>query len=177
MVPEPELTATAVAAELLGVSAEAAAILEPEVPIAAAPTAPSTPAPSGSPSAEDLQRAATDALSRAPSQNSAADALDDAEWIIDGNELRIQTALSKTMLSMVINPEADKILRSAIRAAGAGALKLTLLPGTGANAGPQKPKAARTGSVQAKAMEHPIVQKAQELFGAEIRNVIDLRDN
>jgi len=26
-------------------------------------------------------------------------------------------------------------------------------------------------------MEHPIVQKAQTLFNAEIRNVIDLRDN
>ena len=29
----------------------------------------------------------------------------------------------------------------------------------------------------AKAMEHPIVQRAQTLFNAEIRSVIDLRDN
>jgi hypothetical protein len=28
----------------------------------------------------------------------------------------------------------------------------------------------------AKAMEHPVVQKAQRLFGAEIRKVIDLSE-
>ena len=32
-------------------------------------------------------------------------------------------------------------------------------------------------SAQARAMEHPIVQEAQRLFNAEIRNVIDLTPN
>jgi DNA polymerase-3 subunit gamma/tau len=41
----------------------------------------------------------------------------------------------------------------------------------------KKPKAVKTGSVQARALEHPIVQRAQTLFNAEIQSVIDLRDN
>jgi DNA polymerase-3 subunit gamma/tau len=41
----------------------------------------------------------------------------------------------------------------------------------------KKPRAAKSGSAQAKAMEHPIVQRAQTLFNAEIRSVIDLREN
>jgi DNA polymerase-3 subunit gamma/tau len=81
------------------------------------------------------------------------------------------------MLPMVINPEADKIVRAALRSAGASALKLILLPGVANTSAAKKSRPARTGSVQAKAMEHPVVQQAQRLFNAEIRNVIDLRDN
>lgn len=124
----------------------------------------------------ELQRVATEALANAKSQGSAADALADAEWIIEGSELRVQTELSKTMLPMVVNPEAEKIVRAALRDAGAGALKLVLLPGTAKTAAAKKPRAAKSGSAQAKAMEHPIVQQAQKLFDAEIRNVIDLRE-
>jgi DNA polymerase III subunit gamma/tau len=127
-------------------------------------------------SAEALQRAAVEALTNAKGQDSAADALDDAEWSVDGNEVRIQTGVSKTMLPMVVNPEAEKIVKAALRDAGAGTLKLVLLPGT-AGAAAKKPRAAKSGSAQAKALEHPVVQQAQKLFQAEIRTVIDLRDN
>jgi DNA polymerase-3 subunit gamma/tau len=96
---------------------------------------------------------------------------------VDSGEIRVQTALSKTMLPMVINPEADKVIRTALRTSGVGTLKLVLLTGNANTAAAKKPKAARTGSAQAKALEHPIVQQAQKLFNAEIRNVIDLRDN
>jgi DNA polymerase-3 subunit gamma/tau len=113
----------------------------------------------------------------AKSQGSAADALADAEWTIEAGEIRVQTELSKTMLPMVINPEADKIVRAAIRTAGSGSLKLVLLPGAANASAEKKTRQARTGSAQAKAMEHPVVQQAQRLFNAEIRNVIDLRDN
>ena len=115
---------------------------------------------------------------QAKNQDTPADALDDAEWTVTDGEVRVQTDLSKTMLPMVINIEAEKLVKSALRDAGAGALKLVLLPGT-KNAAPpaKKPRAAKSGSAQAKAMEHPIVQRAQTLFNAEIRSVIDLRDN
>ncbi|MCL2659754.1 MAG: DNA polymerase III subunit gamma/tau, partial [Acidobacteriaceae bacterium] len=132
---------------------------------AAVPTAPK--------SAEELQSIARGALSSATSQGSAADAMADATWSLENGELRVQTTLSQTMLSVVINPEADKIVRSALRAAGAGELKLVLLPGAETSA-PKKQKIVRTGSVQAKALEHPIVQQAQKLFDAEINQVIDL---
>ncbi|WP_183760596.1 DNA polymerase III subunit gamma/tau [Tunturibacter empetritectus] len=128
-------------------------------------------------SAEELQRVAVDALSAAKNQATPADALADAEWSVTENEIRVQTELSKTMLPMVINAEAEKLTRAALRDAGAGALKLVLLPGVKSAASAKKPRAAKSGSVQAKALEHPIVQRAQTLFNAEVRNVIDLRDN
>ena len=65
----------------------------------------------------------------------------------------------------------------ALRDVGAGALKLVLLPGVKTAASTKKPRAAKSGSAQAKAMDHPIVQRAQTLFNAEIRTVIDLREN
>ncbi|WP_035350510.1 DNA polymerase III subunit gamma/tau [Edaphobacter aggregans] len=169
--PVAEITPVEVAADLLGLGAVPVAAVEPEA--APAPAAVMTSAPS----AEDLQRAATDALMNAKSQSSAADALADAEWTIEGGEIRVQTELSKTMLSVVVNPEADKIVRAALRNSGAGSLKLVLLPGTANSSAAKKPKPARSGSAQARAMEHPVVQQAQRLFNAEIRNVIDLRDN
>jgi DNA polymerase III subunit gamma/tau len=133
--------------------------------------------PSSPYSAEELQRVAVDALSAAKNQDTPADALADAEWTVMDGEIRVQTELSKTMLSMVINAEAEKLVKSALREAGAGALKLTLLPGVKNAASAKKPRAAKSGSAQAKAMEHPIVQRAQTLFNAEVRTVIDLRDN
>jgi DNA polymerase-3 subunit gamma/tau len=128
-------------------------------------------------SAESLQRAAVDALSATKNQDTAADALDNAEWTVAEGEVRVQTDLSKTMLPMVVNSEAEKLVKNALREAGAAAMRLLLLPGTKNAAAAKKPRAAKSGSAQAKAMEHPIVQRAQTLFNAEIRSVIDLREN
>ncbi|MGH9596600.1 MAG: DNA polymerase III subunit gamma/tau, partial [Edaphobacter sp.] len=129
-------------------------------------------------SAEALQEAAIGALTGVRNQDSAVDALSAAEWIVANGEIRVQTELSKTMLPMVINAEAEKLVKAALKNAGAGALKLVLLPGVKVEgAAKKKPKAAKTGSAQAKALEHPVVQRAQTLFNAEIRSVIDLTDN
>ena len=62
-------------------------------------------------SAEELQRAAVDALLTAKNQGTPADALADAEWTVTESEVRVQTELSKTMLPMVINAEAEKIVQ------------------------------------------------------------------
>jgi DNA polymerase-3 subunit gamma/tau len=131
--------------------------------------------PSSLPSAEALQQAATEALSGRKNQDTAADAMADAEWTVLDGEVRVQTEISKAMLSMVINVDAERLIKSALRDAGAGALKLVLLPGV-KTATAKKPRTAKSGSAQAKAMEHPIVQRAQTLFNAEVRTVIDLRD-
>ena len=167
-VAEPSFVA--VAAEMLGIGSAPIEVLEPETlaPVSGLQTTSAL-------SAEALQQAAVEALTNAKGQDSAADALDDAEWSVDSSEVRVQTGVSKTMLPMVVNPEAEKIVKAAIRNAGAGTLKLVLLPGTAGAA--KKPRAAKSGSAQAKAMEHPVVQQAQKLFQAEIRTVIDLRDN
>jgi DNA polymerase-3 subunit gamma/tau len=182
--PMPKFAQTDGAERMEDLPAQAAPIAEPveEMPtvvVAEATTRPAAPVtdlqPSGLPSAEALQKAATEALLEAKNQDTPADAVADAEWVVIDGEIRVQTELSKTMLPMVINAEAERLIKSALRDAGAGALKLVLLPGV-KTAAAKKPRAAKSGSVQAKAMEHPIVQRAQTLFNAEIRNVIDLRD-
>jgi DNA polymerase-3 subunit gamma/tau len=175
--PVAEVSVTTITAEILGTGAVPAAALEPEIPLVIESLNAQTALASSAASPEVFQRVATEALMNAKSQGSAADAMADAEWKIEGGEIRVHTELSKIMLPMVVNPEADKIVRAALREAGAGALKLVLLPGTATATEKKKPRAAKTGSAQAKAMEHPVVQQAQRLFNAEIRNVIDLRDN
>ncbi len=167
-------------------------------PVAEVPrleTAPKPPAPPPAPApslgdlstqstapaltAEDLQARVVEALQAAPSQSSAADALADSTWTIAGPDLRVETTLSKMMLPMVINPDADRIARQTLREAGAAHLRLDLLPGRAAttSAAPKKPRSPRSGTAQSKAEEHPIVQQAQRLFHAEIRKVIDLSTN
>lgn len=124
--------------------------------------------------AATLQRLAVDALMEAKGQTTAADAIADAEWSIAGETLTIQTEVSKIMLPTVVNAEAEKILRTAVVKHRQG-LRVVVLPGAKkAASAAKKPRAATSGSAQAKAMEHPIVQEAQRLFRAEIRNVIDL---
>ena len=124
-------------------------------------------------SLEDVQHRVIDALRNAK-QSSAADAIEDSLWTVVDGEARVQTELSKTMLPVVMNADAEKIVRTAAREGGV--LRLALLPGTASGGAAKKPKPARTGSVQAKALEHPMVQQAQKLFNAEIQTVIDLRE-
>ena len=124
---------------------------------------------------ESAQHAACAAL-EAKKHTSAAHELEESAWTITGSELRIQTNQPKSVFNMMFNAEAERILKGALRESGLGTLKLTLLPADpAAKAVEKKPRAPRTGSVQAKAMEHPLVQQAQKLFHAEIRNVTDLR--
>ncbi len=137
-------------------------------PVAAAPTA------EAAGEVATLQRLAVDALMEAKGQTTAADAVADAEWSIAGDTVRIQTEVSKIMLPTVVNAEAEKIVRAAVVKHTPG-LRVVLLPGAKkAASAAKKPRAVASGSAQAKALEHPIVQEAQRLFRAEIRNVIDL---
>jgi len=124
-----------------------------------------------------LQRVMVEALQAAPQQGTAADAFDDAVCSIEDGELRVQMQVSKAMLPVVVNADAEKIVRTALREHGAGALKLVLLPGSETvTTEKKKPRAAKSGSAADLAAKHPVVQQAQRLFNAEIRNVIDLRD-
>ena len=161
--PDPELTS------LLSSYSEAA---DSRVEADPESTQPGT----GSPPTEaaQLQAAAVEALFAAKKQNSAAEQLEETTWTITDGELRIQTNLSKQLLGTIFRPEVENLIKSALRAKGAGGLRLTLLPGNLEDK-PKKPRTPRTGSAQAKALEHPTVQAAQKLFNAEVTNVFDLR--
>lgn len=128
-------------------------------------------------SAQDLRETAGRALAATHSQDAAAGAIEEAEWVIGNGSIRIQTSLSPTMLPMMVNAEAEKIVRAALREAGAGGMTIEILPGKPrATDEAKRPQRERSGSAQAKAEQHPIVQQAQRLFHAEIRKVIDLTE-
>ncbi|WP_263378279.1 DNA polymerase III subunit gamma/tau [Granulicella paludicola] len=126
---------------------------------------------------EALQHTLARALAEVKGQTSASEQIEDAEFSLNGDTLTIQTTLSKTMLPVLINAEADRILKASLRTANVGNLKLQLLPGVPAAAkAKSKPRAAGSGSAAELAQKHPLVQQAMDLFSAEISNIIDLRD-
>ncbi len=110
--------------------------------------------------------------------NTAAALLADGNWTEAGSSIHAEVRLKKTMLGLTMNADAERICRNALRDIGV-THKLVVLPGEGSagSATPRSPVAARPrGGVQAQALENPLVQRAQELFGAEVRSVLDLRD-
>ena len=153
----------------------AASAEDDNTPPPPAPDPEAQPAPESAGDAAPLQAAAVEALFAAGNQNSAAEQLEETTWTIAEGEVRVQTSLSKPMVNTIFRPEAQAIIRAAITKSGAAGMKLIFLPGNVND----KPKAAakkpRTGSAQAKALEHPTVQAAQRLFNAEVTNVFDLR--
>src|SRR5579862_1888646 len=106
---------------------------------------------------------------------SASQLLGTASWTPDGASLRIEVpGIGKKMLSLTVNSAAEKIIRQELQRQGAPT-RFMVVPGEGA-AGPKPPATvAPAGSVQQAAMANPLVQKAKEIFNAEVRSVVDLR--
>lgn len=115
-------------------------------------------------------------LSEMKGQESASHQIEDAELNVKDGQLEVQTTVSKAMLPMIINAEANKALTAVLREL-APSLKLVLLPGSPAAAAAKKKAArpAKAGSAAELAEKHPMVQEAKRLFSAEISNIIDLR--
>lgn len=138
-----------------------------------------------SPAAEAAYRQAT-ADQTAALRDAVAQALHDkghetasallraGQWSVAPDTITVNVAVKKTMLSLTMNPEAERIARAALLAAGSNA-KLMVLPGEGGLSLSAPPPAAASGSVQSKALENPLVKQAQELFRAEVRSILDLR--
>jgi DNA polymerase-3 subunit gamma/tau len=135
-------------------------------------TQPSTDAPQDD--AAQLQTAAVEALFATKKHNSAAEQLEETAWTIANGEVQIATTLSKPLMATIFRPDVEAIIKTALRDKGLGGVRLTFLPMTVDNK-PKAPKKPRTGSAQAKALEHPTVQQAQRLFNAEVTGVFDLR--
>ncbi len=135
-------------------------------------TQPSTDAPQGE--AGQLQAAAVEALFATKKHNSAAEQLDESTWTIANGEVRISTTLSKPLMATIFRPDVEAIIKAALRERGLTAVRLVFMPAA-IDDKPKAPKKPRTGSAQAKALEHPTVQAAQRLFNAEVTNVFDLR--
>ncbi len=124
--------------------------------------------------AEHVREAIVAALATA-GHSSAAQLLGAGEWALDGANVRVAVpALGKKMLSLTVNDAAEKIIRQELQRLGAPA---RFLVATGAGAVPTvvAPPVAPAGSMQEAALANPLVKRAQEIFKAEVRSVLDLR--
>jgi DNA polymerase-3 subunit gamma/tau len=131
--------------------------------------------PSAAPTIDVLRHAIGSALVNA-GHNSAAQLLGAATWLLETSSLRIEVpGVGKKMLTLTVNAAAEKIIRHELQRLGAPS-RFMVLPGEGA-AQPDAPMAAPlAGSIQEAALANPLVQRAQEIFKAEVRSVVDLRN-
>ncbi len=157
-----------------------AAVPEPEPPVQKAvvpePEPPPVETKSSDTSLDSLRDAVTVALDE-QGHNTAASLLGAGRWKMDEDgAIRVEVGVKKTMLGLTMNPEAWKIVREALRAAGA-TQKMTVVPGEmAAEASSGTPRTWSRDSIEAVALGNPLVRQAQELFQAEVRSVLDLRD-
>ncbi len=109
--------------------------------------------------------------------NTAASLLGAGRWKLnEDGAIQVEVGVKKTMLGLTMNGEAWNIVREALREAGA-TQKMTVVPGeTAAEPSSGAPRTWSRDSIEAIALGNPLVQQAQELFQAEVRSVLDLRD-
>jgi DNA polymerase-3 subunit gamma/tau len=159
----------------------------PKAPVAAVPEpqeatlgalALAAAADGAAPDLDRVREAVCSALENA-GHNTAAVLLDAGTWRENSGTIEVEVGIKKTMLGLTMNAEAEKICREALRGIGE-TRKLIFLPGenggSGAAKAPRAERPAAQGSIQAIALENPLVRQAQELFQAEVRSVLDLRE-
>ena len=125
-------------------------------------------------SIEHVREAVVAALATA-GHSSAAQLLGAGEWRLDGASVRVAVpGMGKKMLSLTVNAAAEKIIRQELQRLGAPA-RFLVAAGAGTAPAVVAPPVAPAGSVQEAALAHPLVKRAQEIFKAEVRSVVDLR--
>lgn len=126
------------------------------------------------PDAESLRRAISAALANG-GHDSAAQLLGAGTWTLEATSLRIDVAgMGKKMLSLTVNAAAEKIIRQELQRLGAPT-RFLIVPGAGTAQAAAAMPAPAAGSVQQAALSNPLVQRAKEIFKAEVRSVVDLR--
>jgi DNA polymerase-3 subunit gamma/tau len=126
----------------------------------------------------DLIRDTVCTALEAQGHSTAAVLLSAGQWREKSDGIEVEVGIKKTMLGLTMNAEAEKICKGALRAIGVNR-KLTFIPGEASASGPRlasKPAVPASGSIQSVALENPLVRQAQELFQAEVRSVLDLRE-
>ena len=127
----------------------------------------------GSASIDELRREVCSSLSEAGHQ-SASQLLASGLWTMDEAGLRIEVSgVGKKMLGLTVNAAAEKIMRQTLQRLG-GPARFTLTLGEGAGASSGSAATLAPGGLRQAALDHPLVQRAQQIFQAEIRSVVDL---
>jgi DNA polymerase-3 subunit gamma/tau len=126
------------------------------------------------PGEERLRDAVCAALATA-GHVTASQLLGTGVWVLDDASLRIEVAgMGKKMLSLTVNAAAEKIIRQELQRLGASS-RFLIVPGAANGSAPAALPMPLAGSVQEDALKNPLVQRAKEIFNAEVRSVVDLR--
>jgi DNA polymerase-3 subunit gamma/tau len=129
----------------------------------------------GAPGIDTLRSAVIAALANG-GLASAAELLNTAIWSIAGSGLLIEIpGVGKKMVSLTVSAAAEKIIRQELQRLG-GPAKFSAVPGAGSAPASAAAPVIAAGSIQETALSHPIVQRAREIFHAEVRSVVDLRE-
>jgi len=148
-----------------------------ETTVAALPVEPEPPASKPGETNLDSLRDAVAAALDEQGHNTAASLLGAGRWKLDPDgAIQVEVGVKKTMLGLTMNGEAWKIVREALRDAGA-TQKMTVVPGDANEPANSTPRVWSRDSIEAVALGNPLVRQAQELFHAEVRSVLDLREN
>jgi DNA polymerase III subunit gamma/tau len=122
---------------------------------------------------EDVQKAMVAALAQ-QGHASASKLISTARFTLEATSLRIEVpGIGKKMLALTVNAAAEKIVKQELQRLG-GPARFMVIPGEGV-AATSSVSAPVAGSIQQAALEHPMVQRAKEIFNAEVRSVVDLR--
>jgi DNA polymerase-3 subunit gamma/tau len=133
-------------------------------------------APEASDLAIDEIREAVVAALANTGHSTAAQLLGTAAWELEGGAVRVAVpGVGKKMLTLTVNAAAEKIIRAELLRLGAPA-RFLVSPGEGAAPATAPAPVVVSGSVQEAALAHPLVKRAQEIFSAEVRSVVDLRE-
>jgi DNA polymerase III subunit gamma/tau len=126
------------------------------------------------PSAEAVQQAVVSALAQQGHATASA-LIATGRFTLEATNLRIEVpGIGKKMLALTVNAAAEKIIKQEVQRLG-GPARFMVIPGEGV-AATSTVAAPIAGSIQEAALEHPMVQKAKEIFNAEVRSVVDLRN-
>lgn len=101
-------------------------------------------------------------------------------WEWDGSELQVRIGASKTLLGLIYTNPAQQIVRDTFRRLTGSGRTVKVEPGevSPANAGKTATKQVPRdpANPDARPQDHPLIRHAQELFRAEVRSVVSLRD-
>jgi DNA polymerase-3 subunit gamma/tau len=123
---------------------------------------------------ESLRQEVISALANA-GHGSAAQLLGNGVWKLENSSVQVAVpGMGKKMLSLTVNAAAEKIVRQELQRLGAPT-RFAVSAGEGLVPTAVAAPVALVGSVQEAALNHPIVKSAQDIFKAEVRSVVDLR--
>jgi DNA polymerase-3 subunit gamma/tau len=137
-------------------------------------------------SADTLRASICEAMVRGGHETASA-LFEAGTWDWDGSELNIRIGASKTLLELIFTAEAQRIVRNAFQQLTGSNRPVRVEPGEqslSSNGKPQRketPDGSLNGAVNpngdTRPQDHPLIRHAQQLFRAEVRSVVSLRES